>query len=160
MGRKKQPHYRVVVADSLSPRDGRFVENLGYYQPLTQPARLVLDMERVDHWLGQGAEPSGTVKSLITKARRGGDATVAVGVEEAAQRESKRVEELAVKRAEETKAAEAAAAKAAEAAAEAAATEAAAAEAAATEAATVETAAAEGAEEAVAEEAPAKDASE
>ncbi|HKJ03042.1 MAG TPA: 30S ribosomal protein S16, partial [Longimicrobiales bacterium] len=81
MGRKKQPHYRVVVADSLSPRDGRFVENLGYYKPLTKPARLVLDMERVDHWLGQGAEPSGTVKSLITKARRGGDAKVAVGIE-------------------------------------------------------------------------------
>ena len=71
MGRKKQPHYRIVVADSLSPRDGRFVESLGYYKPLTQPARLVLDMERVDHWLGQGAQPSGTVKSLISKARTG-----------------------------------------------------------------------------------------
>ena len=73
MGRKKQPHYRVVVADSLSPRDGRFVESLGYYKPLTQPARLVLDMERVEHWLSKGAEPSGTVKTLISKARRGGD---------------------------------------------------------------------------------------
>ncbi|NNF13821.1 MAG: 30S ribosomal protein S16, partial [Gemmatimonadetes bacterium] len=50
MGRKKTPHYRVVVADSASPRDGRFVETLGYYKPLSQPARLVLDMERVDHW--------------------------------------------------------------------------------------------------------------
>jgi small subunit ribosomal protein S16 len=126
MGRKKQPHYRVVVADSLSPRDGRFVENLGYYKPLTQPARLVLNMERVDHWLGKGAEPSGTVKSLITKARQGGNAAVAVGVEAAAERESKRVEELAAKRAEETKAAE----KKAAAVAEAAAAEAAAAEAA------------------------------
>ena len=49
MGRKKQPHYRVVVADSASPRDGRFVETLGYYKPLSDPARLVLDLDRVDH---------------------------------------------------------------------------------------------------------------
>lgn len=151
MGRKKQPHYRVVVADSLSPRDGRFVENLGYYKPLTQPARLVLNMERVDHWLGKGAEPSGTVKNLITKARQGGDATVAVGVEVAEEREAKRVEELAAKRAAEKKAIEAAAAKAA---ADAAAAEAAAAEAAAAEAAAAEAPAAESAE------APAEEASE
>ena len=120
MGRKKQPHYRVVVADSLSPRDGRFVESLGYYKPLTRPARLVLDMERVDHWLGQGAEPSGTVKSLIAKARRGGDAKVAVGIEVAEERAAKRAEELAARRADEKRvlakqATEAAAAKAAEA---------------------------------------------
>lgn len=106
MGRKKQPHYRVVVADSLFPRDGRFVESLGYYKPLTQPARLVLDMERVDHWLGKGAEPSGTVRSLITKARRGGDATLAVGIEVAEEREAKRAEELAVRRALEKKVAD------------------------------------------------------
>lgn len=153
MGRKKQPHYRVVVADSLSPRDGRFVENLGYYKPLTQPARLVLDMERVDHWLSKGAEPSGTVKSLITKARKGGDATVAVGVEAAAEREAKRVEELAVKRAEEKKAVEAAAAKAA---AEATAAEAAAAEAAAEAAAAEAAAAVEAPEAAEAETAEAE----
>ena len=151
MGRKKQPHYRVVVADSLSPRDGRFVENLGYYKPLTQPARLVLDMERVDHWLAKGAEPSGTVKSLITKARKGGDAQVAVGVEVAAEREAKRVEELAAKRAAEKKAVEAAAAKAAEAAA---------AEAASAEAAAAEAAAAEAPAEGEAAEAPAEGASE
>jgi len=148
MGRKKQPHYRVVVADSLSPRDGRFVESLGYYKPLTQPARLVLDMERVDHWLAKGAEPSVTVKSLISKARRGGDATVAVGVEAPEERETKRAEELAARRAAEKKAAEA------KAAAEAAAAEAAAAEAAAAEAAAAEAeASAEG-------EAPAAEASE
>lgn len=134
MGRKKQPHYRVVVADSLSPRDGRFVESLGYYKPLSQPARLVLDMERVDHWLAKGAEPSGTVKSLITKARQGGDATVAVGEIAAEEREAKRAETLAERRAAEKKAEEAKAAAAA-AAAEAAAAEAAAAEAAAAEAA-------------------------
>ena len=70
MGRKKQPHYRVVVADSLSPRDGRFVESLGYYKPLSQPARLVLDLERVDYWLSKGAEPSGTVNSLAVPTSR------------------------------------------------------------------------------------------
>ena len=106
MGRKKQPHYRVVVADSLSPRDGRFVESLGYYKPLSQPARLVLDLERVDHWLSKGAEPSGTVKSLIAKARQGGDEDVAVGVEVAAEREAKRAEELASRRTIEKKAAD------------------------------------------------------
>ena len=153
MGRKKQPHYRVVVADSLSPRDGRFVESLGYYKPLTQPARLVLDMERVEHWLSKGAEPSGTVKTLISKARRGGDQTVAVGVVAEAEREAKRAETLAARRAEEKKAEEAKIAAAA-AAAEAAAAEAAAAEAAAAEAATAE------AEPAADGEAPAAEASE
>lgn len=116
MGRKKQPHYRIVVADSASPRDGRFVETLGYYKPLTDPARLVLNLERVDHWLGQGAEPSGTVKTLISKARKGGDEKVAVGDVDPEERKAKRAEELAARRAAEKKAEEeaAAAAKAAE----------------------------------------------
>jgi small subunit ribosomal protein S16 len=169
MGRKKKPHYRVVVADSASPRDGRFVETLGYYKPLSSPARLVIDLERVDHWLSEGASPSGTVKSLITKARRGGDGTVAVGEEDAEQREAKRVEELASRRAAETRAAaeKAAEAKAAEdaAAAEAKAAEEAAAakaEAEAAEAAEAEAPEAaadeEAAPEAEAEEAPAAEA--
>ncbi len=110
MGRKKRPHYRIVVADSASPRDGRFVETLGYYKPLAQPARLVLDMERVDHWIAEGASPSGTVQSLITKARKGGDATVALGEVDADERKTKRAEELAARRAVEQKAAAAAAA--------------------------------------------------
>ena len=115
MGRKKLPHYRIVVADSRSPRDGAFVETLGYYKPLAQPARLVLDLERVDHWIGEGASPSGTVKSLISKARRGGDAKVAVGEVDAEARQAKRAEELASRRAAETKAVkEAAEARAAE----------------------------------------------
>ena len=145
MGRKGQPHYRIVVSDSTSPRDGRFVETLGYYKPLTDPARLVLDIQRVDHWLGEGASPSGTVKSLISRARRGGDDTIAVGVEDLEERKTKRAEELAAKRAAEQKATEEAKAKAAEAKAaeakaeaDAAEAEAAAAEAAAAEAATVE----------------------
>jgi small subunit ribosomal protein S16 len=154
MGRKKQPHYRIVVADSLSPRDGRFVESLGYYKPLSQPARLVLDMDRLDHWLGEGAMPSGTVKSLITKARQGGDGSVAVGEVAAEEREAKRAEELAAKRAAEKRKAEAAAAEAAaaEAAAAAAAAEAAAAAAAEAAAAEAAEAAAAGSAEAEAPE--------
>lgn len=105
MGRKAQPHYRIVVSDGASPRDGRFVETLGYYKPLTDPARLVLDLERVDHWLGEGASPSGTVKSLISKARRGGDSSLAVGEVDVEERKAKRAEELASKRAAEQKAA-------------------------------------------------------
>lgn len=118
MGRKKAPHYRVVVTDKASPRDGRFVESLGYYKPLSEPARLVLDLERVDYWLGKGAEPSNTVKSLIGRARDGGDGTVAVGEVDAEERKKQAKEALAAKRAAEEAAAkqaaeEAAAAKAA-----------------------------------------------
>ncbi len=85
MGKKKQPHYRIVVADSRSPRDGRFVENVGYYNPLPNPAQLKVDLERVDYWLGEGAIASPTVGSLVSKARGGGDDKVAlVGAESAA----------------------------------------------------------------------------
>jgi small subunit ribosomal protein S16 len=163
MGRKKKAHYRVVVADSASPRDGRFVETLGYYKPLSHPARLVIDLGRVDHWIGEGAQPSMTVKSLISKARAGGDATVALGEVGKEEREAKRAEQLAARQAAEVKAGAAAAAEAAveAAAAEAAAAEAAAAEAAAeAEAAAAEAAAAEAAAEAEAEEAPAEEAAE
>ena len=148
MGRKKQPHYRVVVADSRSPRDGRFVETLGYYKPLTSPARLVLDLDRVDHWIEQGADPSNTVKSLIAKARRGGDDTVAFGEEDLEARRQREAEELAARR-EAEKAAAAAEAEAA-----------AAAEAEAAAAAEAEAAAAEEAEAAAPaeEEAPAAEA--
>lgn len=114
MGRKKQPHYRIVVSDSSAPRDGRFVETLGYYRPLAEPARLVLDLQRVDHWIAEGASPSDTVRSLISKARCGGDASVGVGVEDLEEAKTKRAEELAARRAAEQKAAEAAKASAAE----------------------------------------------
>jgi small subunit ribosomal protein S16 len=138
MGRKKAPHYRIVVADSTAPRDGRFVESLGYYKPLESPARLVIDLERVDYWVGQGAAPSDTVKSLVDKARRGGDATVAVGeLDAAAAREQKAAQAASRRKAEEEAkaAAEAAATAAAEAEAAAAAAEAEAAAAAEAEAA-------------------------
>lgn len=119
MGRKKAPHYRVVVTDKASPRDGRFVESLGYYKPLSEPARLVLDLERVDYWIGKGAQPSNTVKSLIGRARDGGDETVAVGEVDAEQRKQQAKEELAAKRAAEEAAAKQAEEEAAAAAAEA-----------------------------------------
>jgi len=119
-GRKKKAHYRVVVADSASPRDGRFVETIGYYKPLSHPARLVLDLERVDHWLGEGAQPSATMKSLIAKARRGGDGKVALGEVDPEERKASRAEKLAARRAAEQKAAQEIAATAKAAAAEAA----------------------------------------
>lgn len=138
MGRKKQPHYRVVVADSAAPRDGRFVESLGYYKPLTSPARLVLDMDRVDYWLDQGADPSNTVKTLIGKARTGGDDTVAVGEPDLEAEKKAAQEALAAKRAAEKKAVEEAAKAEAEAKAQAEAEAKAAAEAAEAEAAEAE----------------------
>lgn len=103
MGRKKAPHYRVVVADSRSPRDGRFVETLGYYKPLSTPARLVLDLERVDYWIGEGADPSHTVRTLITKARNGGDDQIAVGEPDTEAEKKAKQEALAAKRAAEKK---------------------------------------------------------
>jgi small subunit ribosomal protein S16 len=160
MGRKKHPHYRVVVADSAKPRDGRFVENLGYYRPLVQPARLVLDLERVDYWIGQGAQPSETVRSLVVKARKGGDDTVALGEVDSDELKASRAEDLAARRkAEEDKRkAEAEAVKAEAAEAEARAT--AEAEAKATAAAEAEAGAAADAEAVEPDEAPAAEAEE
>jgi small subunit ribosomal protein S16 len=112
MGRKKLPHFRVVVADGQSPRDGRFVETIGYYKPMSDPARLVLDLARVDFWLAEGASPSDTVRSLISKARKGGTSDVAVGEVDAEARQAKRAEVLAAKRTAEQKAAAKAAEKA------------------------------------------------
>ena len=69
-GAKKDPHYRVVVAERRSPRDGRFIEILGYYNPALKPVRLKLNLERIDHWMQLGAQPSGTVNSLISRVRQ------------------------------------------------------------------------------------------
>ena len=65
VGSKKNPIYRVVVADSRSPRDGKFIEIVGRYNPQTDPSTIDLDEERVRSWLAQGAQPSGTVKQLL-----------------------------------------------------------------------------------------------
>ncbi|MDD4282951.1 MAG: 30S ribosomal protein S16 [Bacilli bacterium] len=67
MGAKKQPFYRVVAADSRSPRDGKFIEILGTYNPLTEPAEIKLDEELILKWLRTGAEPTETVRTLFRK---------------------------------------------------------------------------------------------
>ena len=64
-GAKKRPFYRIVVADSESPRDGKFLEIVGTYNPLTDPAGVVLKQERIKYWIDQGAIPTDTVKSLL-----------------------------------------------------------------------------------------------
>jgi small subunit ribosomal protein S16 len=68
VGRKKNPMYRIVVADSKSPRDGKFLEIVGQYQPRTGEQALYLNAERVNHWLDVGAQPTDTVRSLLRKA--------------------------------------------------------------------------------------------
>ena len=68
MGRKKAPTYRIVVAESSMPRDGRFVANLGHYNPRTDPITLVVDQEKAAQWIAKGATPTDTVQSLLRKA--------------------------------------------------------------------------------------------
>ena len=68
MGAKKAPFYRVVVADSRTPRDGRFIEEIGYYNPLTDPADIKLDVERAQYWVKNGAQPSDTVRAILKKS--------------------------------------------------------------------------------------------
>ena len=68
MGAKKAPYYRIVVADSRFPRDGRFIEELGTYDPLAQPSAIKVDAERAKYWISNGAQPTDTVKSLLKKA--------------------------------------------------------------------------------------------
>lgn len=67
MGAKKAPHYRIVVADSRYPRDGRFIEEIGYYNPMTNPADVKIDSEKAKKWIGNGAQPTDTVKALLKK---------------------------------------------------------------------------------------------
>ncbi|HCJ58608.1 MULTISPECIES: 30S ribosomal protein S16 [Lutispora] len=67
MGAKKAPFYRVVVADSRSPRDGKFIEEIGYYNPITEPSVIKIDAEKAKKWLATGAQPSDTVKTLLKK---------------------------------------------------------------------------------------------
>ena len=67
-GAKKAPSYRVVVADSRYPRDGRFIEEIGYYNPLTDPVVVKIDMEKANNWIANGAQTTDTVKALLKKA--------------------------------------------------------------------------------------------
>ena len=68
VGKKKAPSYRVVVADSRSPRDGRIIENLGWYNPLVEPSAIQIDAEKALRWLNEGAQPTDSVTSLLKRA--------------------------------------------------------------------------------------------
>ena len=68
MGAKKAPYYRIVVADARSPRDGRCVEEIGTYNPLTEPATVTVDVEKAQTWIKNGAQPTDTVRGLLKKA--------------------------------------------------------------------------------------------
>ena len=70
-GAKKRPYYRVVVADGRMPRDGRYIEEVGRFNPLTTPKTITLDLEKIDEWVAKGAQPSDTVAHLIDIARAG-----------------------------------------------------------------------------------------
>ncbi|RKD27808.1 SSU ribosomal protein S16P [Caminicella sporogenes DSM 14501] len=67
MGAKKKPFYRIVVADSRSPRDGRFIEEIGYYNPVSEPVEVKIDAEKAIKWLKNGAQPTDTIKDLFKK---------------------------------------------------------------------------------------------
>ena len=67
MGAHKKPFYRIVVADSRAPRDGKFIEELGFYDPMTEPANIKIDEEKAKKWLATGAQPTDTVKALFKK---------------------------------------------------------------------------------------------
>ena len=67
LGSKKNPFYRVVVADERSPRDGRFIEEIGYYNPMKEPAEIKIDAEKAQKWIANGAQPTDTVKVLLKK---------------------------------------------------------------------------------------------
>ena len=68
MGAKKAPYYRIVVADSRYPRDGRFIEEIGTYDPLSESEKLKVDLERAKYWIANGAQPTDTVRGLLKKA--------------------------------------------------------------------------------------------
>ncbi len=68
MGAKKNPFYRIIVADSRTPRDGRCIEEIGTYDPLTAPATVKVDAERAKYWIANGAQPTETVRALLKKA--------------------------------------------------------------------------------------------
>jgi small subunit ribosomal protein S16 len=83
-GAKKRPSYRIVAAEHSSPRDGRFIEILGHYDPLTEPATVKVNAERVNYWLSVGAQPSETVAGLLKRAGvTGGDAAPEAAVADA-----------------------------------------------------------------------------
>jgi small subunit ribosomal protein S16 len=115
VGSKKNPIWRLVATDQRSPRDGRFIETLGHYNPQTEPSTIVIDQDRVEHWLARGAQPSATVERLIRVhaagggTAAGGEAERAVAVAEPAAPAEAAPEEQAGGEAAEQAAAEPAA---------------------------------------------------
>lgn len=112
MGTKKRPSYRFVSADSRSPRDGRFVETLGYYNPIVKPALVKIDEEKMTYWLDKGAQPSETVRSLLTqvgfyekylKAKKGEDVS-GITISETITERKKRRKKTKASQVEEVKA--------------------------------------------------------
>ena len=99
VGSNKNPIWRVVVADQRSPRDGRFIETIGHYNPQTNPSTITIDEERFQHWVSRGAQPTNTVKQLVkahAKGVAGGTATGSAGVSrEAPAAEAPAAEEAA-----------------------------------------------------------------
>ena len=86
VGSKKNPIWRVVVSDQRSPRDGRFIETIGHYNPQTDPSTIMIDEERFQHWVSRGAQPTNTVKQLVrahAKGVAGGTSTGSAGVSQA-----------------------------------------------------------------------------
>jgi small subunit ribosomal protein S16 len=98
MGAHKKPFYSIVVADSRSPRDGRFIEEIGYYNPLTDPADIKVNVEKAKKWISTGAKPTDTVRGLLKKAgafdvpKQAEAEAAAVEVEEAAPAETAAIE--------------------------------------------------------------------
>jgi small subunit ribosomal protein S16 len=84
VGSKKNPIWRVVVSDQRSPRDGRFIETIGHYNPQTEPSTINIDEERLQHWIARGAQPTNTVKQLVKAHHKGAPAAVAEPEPEAA----------------------------------------------------------------------------
>ena len=81
VGKRKQPSYRVVVADSRSPRDGRIIEAIGHYQPRQEPSGVVIDTDRAQYWIDRGAQPSSQVRKLLTIASSAGPEATAAPAE-------------------------------------------------------------------------------
>ena len=96
VGSKKNPIWRVVVADQRSPRDGRFIEAIGHYNPQTEPSTIRIDEERLQHWLARGAQPTGTVKQIVKAyTKSGGAAAVAAPPTPVAEEQAPVAEEAA-----------------------------------------------------------------
>lgn len=84
IGKKKQPQYRLIIADSRAPRDGRFIETIGQYNPRVDPPLIKVDEARALHWLGNGAQPSDTARSILRKAGVLSETSTPAGAREAA----------------------------------------------------------------------------